>query len=210
MGLIPKDTQFFESLEQQAATVLDGAKKLLHCLENYTNIEAAYLASKEIHEVEQIGDEQVHQLMDRLNKSFITPLDREDIYALTVRLDDILDYVDAVGKRLVTFAIEKPTPYAIELSRIIVRSAEEVHAGVGMLRNLKKPEALLRQCAKINQLENDGDQVFRDALTSLFKDHKHDPVEIIKWKDIYEQLEIATDKCEDVANVLQTVIVKYT
>jgi len=152
----------------------------------------------------------VHQLMGRLNKSFITPLDREDIYELTVRLDDVLDYVDAVAKRLVTFKIAEPTPHAIEFSRIVVRSSEEVKVGVHLLHDLRHGERILRQCAIINQFENDADQVMRDALHSLFDGEALNPLYVIKWKDLYEHLELATDKCEDVANILEAVLVKYT
>jgi len=183
---------------------------LQECLESRGSIDDIYLASKRIHDVEHEGDELVHRLMDRLNKSFITPLDREDIYELTSRLDDVLDYVDAVAKRLVTFKIATPTHHAIELGRIIVRGTEETAIGIALLRDLSKSEAIIRQCAKINQLENDADQVMRDALNDLFNGSQKDPLEVIKWKDIYEHLEVATDKCEDVANILEAVLVKYT
>jgi predicted phosphate transport protein (TIGR00153 family) len=169
-----------------------------------------YLASKRIHDVEHEGDELVHRLMERLNKSFITPLDREDIYELTSRLDDVLDYVDAVAKRLVTFKVSVPTHHAIELGRIIVRGAEETAAGIALLRDLSQADAIIRQCAKINQLENDADQVMRDALNELFNGGTKDPMEVIKWKDLYEHLEVATDKCEDVANIIEAVLVKYS
>ncbi|HJQ97544.1 MAG TPA: DUF47 family protein [Candidatus Polarisedimenticolaceae bacterium] len=210
MPLIPREVQFFDLLEQQSQTVVRGAKLLQECLESKGSLDDLYLASKRIHDVEHEGDELVHRLMERLNKSFITPLDREDIYELTGRLDDVLDYIDAVAKRLVTFKIATVTPHAIELGRIIVRGAEETAVGVAMLRDLSNSEAIIRQCAKINQLENDADQVMRDALNDLFDGGAREPVEIIKWKDLYEHLEVATDKCEDVANILEAVLVKYT
>ncbi len=210
MRLIPREEKFFDLFEEQAANVLKGAQVLLRCFENYTSLDAAYLASKEIREVEHIGDELVHDILARLNKTFVTPLDREDIYELTSRMDDVVDYVDAVAERLVIFQIPKPTPHATEISRIIVRSAEEIAEGVHLLRNLRDPETLARQCTKINQLENDADQVLREALATLFQGQELNAIDIIKWKDIYEHLETATDKCEDVANVLDTVIVKYT
>ena len=125
MGLIPREVKFFDLLEQQSNTVVKGAKLLQGCLESKGSIDDMYLASKRIHDVEHEGDELVHRLMERLNKSFITPLDREDIHQLTSRLDDVLDYVDAVAKRLVTFKIAAPTHHAVELGRIIVRGAEE-------------------------------------------------------------------------------------
>jgi hypothetical protein len=210
MPLIPREVRFFDLLELQSQTVVRGAKLLQECLESKGSLDDLYLASKRIHDVEHEGDELVHRLMERLNKSFITPLDREDIYELTGRLDDILDYIDAVAKRLVTFKIATVTPHAIELGRILVRGAEETAVGVALLRDLSNSEAIIRQCAKINQLENDADQVMRDALNDLFDGGAREPVEIIKWKDLYEHLEVATDKCEDVANILETVLVKYT
>lgn len=210
MGFIPREVKFFDLLEQQSNAVVKGAKLLQECLESKGSIDEIYLASKRIHEVEHEGDELVHRLMERLNKSFITPLDREDIHELTSRLDDVLDYVDAVAKRLVTFKIAAPTHHAIELGRIIVRSAEETAVGITLLRDLSKADAIMKQCEKINQLENDADQVMRDALNDLFNGGARDPIEVIKWKDIYEHLEIATDKCEDVANILESVLVKYS
>ncbi len=210
MRLIPRKVEFYSLLEQQAETTLKGARLLQKCFEEFDAEGGVYLAAKEIHDVEHAGDDLVHKILDLLNKTFITPLDREDIYGLTGKLDDVLDYVDSVAKRLVTFQIQKPTPHAIELSRIITRSSEEIVKGVNLLRNLKEGEALLRQCTRINQLEEDADQVARDALTMLFKDHGHDPMEVIKWKDLYEHLEVATDKAEDVANILETILVKYS
>ena len=210
LGLIPREVQFFDLLETQSQVVVRGAKLLQECLESKGSLDDLYLASKRIHDVEHEGDELVHQLMGRLNKSFITPLDREDIYELTSRLDDVLDYVDAVAKRLVTFKIATVTPHAAELGRIIVRGAEETAIGIALLRDLSQAEAITRQCAKINQLENDADQVMRDALNDLFDGAARDPIEVIKWKDLYEHLEVATDKCEDVANILEAVLVKYT
>ena len=210
MALIPREVQFFDLLEQQSNVVVRGAKLLQECLESKGSIDEMYLASKRIHDVEHEGDELVHRLMDRLNKSFITPLDREDIYELTSRLDDVLDYVDAVAKRLVTFKIATPTHHAIELGRIIVRGAEETAAGIALLRDLSHADAIVRQVAKINQLENDADQVMRDALNELFNGGSRDPLEVIKWKDLYEHLEVATDKCEDVANIIEAVLVKYS
>jgi uncharacterized protein len=209
MRLIPRKTEFYSLLEQQAETGLRGAKLLLDCLVQYSSLESVYLASKEIHDIEHTGDDLVHKVVDLLNKTFITPLDREDIHQLTSKLDDVLDHVDLVSKCLVNYRIEKPTPQCIEFSRIIMRQSEEILQGVKLLRDLRQPDRLLQQCARINQLENDADQVMRDALTDLFKDHSRDPIDVIKWKDIYEHLEEGTDKAEDVANILETVLVKY-
>jgi predicted phosphate transport protein (TIGR00153 family) len=210
VGLIPREVQFFDLLEAQARTVMRGARMLRECLEAPGSLEALAAASKRIHDVEHEGDDLVHHFMARLNKSFITPLDREDLHALCSRLDDVLDYVDAVAKRMVTFRIERPTDHAVALARIIDRGAEEVFDAVRLLRSLDRHEDIVRQCARINQLENDADQVMRDALNSLFNGEAVDPIDVIRWKDLYEHLEIATDKCEDVANIIESVLVKYT
>jgi predicted phosphate transport protein (TIGR00153 family) len=211
MRFLPREMLFFDLLEQHADNVVAGAKMLEGCLESARSMDDMYLASKRIHEVEHQGDEYTHRILERLNKTFITPLDREDIFDLTSRLDDVLDYIDAVAKRLVTFRISHPTAYSIELSRIVHTSSVEVAAGVRLLRDLRKSDAILKVCAKINQYENEADQVMRDALHDLFDGQKPmEPIEVIKWKDLYEHLEIATDKCEDVANVFESVLVKYS
>jgi hypothetical protein len=208
--LLPKEQQFYELFEEQAANLLKAAELLLKTLVEYNGTDTAYVRSKEIHEIEHAGDDMVHNILDRLNKSFITPLDREDLYALTRALDDILDWIDSSAERLVILRIEKATPHAVELARIIMRSSQEVAQAVGLLRNLRQVEPILRLCAGINQLENSADQVLREALASLFHGNKVDAVEVIKWKDIYENLEMATDKCEDVADIIQSVVVKYS
>ncbi|HKQ63025.1 MAG TPA: DUF47 family protein [Candidatus Polarisedimenticolaceae bacterium] len=210
LRLLPREVQVFDLLEAQAGAAVQGAKLLHECLDTKRLLDDVYLVSKRIHDLEHEGDGLLHQLIDRLNKSFITPFDREDIFSLTSKLDDVLDYVDAVAKRLVTFKISTPTPHAVELSRIIVRGTEEMAGGVGLLRDLRQADKLLEQIRCINQLEKDADQVMRDALNLLFNGTLQDPIEIIKWKDLYEHLEVATDKCDDVADILETVLVKYS
>ncbi len=208
MSFIPREEAFFDLLDAQAAVVVKGANLLARCILDRGDPAEFREASERIHEVEQDGDELVHQLVGKLNKTFLTPLDREDIYELCVRMDDILDCVDAVAKRLVIFRITEATHYAAEFAKILECSASEVEAGVRLLRDLRRQDEILRQCARINQLENEADQVMRDALSRLFNGEPRDALEIIKWKDVYEHLELATDKCEDVADVIQTVLVK--
>jgi len=210
MRIFPREVEFFDLLEKQAGVVLKGAVTLARCLESKPAFERIVAMSEQIHSIENEGDDIVHRLMGRLNKTFLTPFDREDIYQLCVRLDDVLDYIDAVAKRLVTFKIEALTPQAIEFVRIIECSAIEVEGGVRLLRDLRRHEEIIRQCTRINQLENEADQVMREALNRLFNGESQDPINLIKWKDLYEHLEIATDKCEDVANVIETVLVKYS
>jgi len=209
LSFVPRDENFFAVFEQQAENALKGARMLHERLENYGGLDAAYTTSKEIHEIEHIGDGLVADCLERLNRTFITPFDREDIFSLTRALDEILDYVDAVAERLVILQIGHTTPMVVELARIILRGAEEVQAGVQLLRNLGNPEPVLRICKTINSLENDADQVLREALRTLFNDPGIDPLEVIKFKDVYENLEMATDKCQDVSNILHTIVAKY-
>lgn len=209
MRLIPRRVEFFDLLEELASTVQRGATLLYQCFEARGTLDDIRLASQKIHDVEHEADEIAHKIFAELNRTFITPLDREDIYALTVRLDDVLDFTDAVAKRLVTFRVSAPLSFAVELSRLVMKGAEEVAAGVRLMRDLRQTEKILAQCARINQIENDADFVLREALNDLFNGGERDPIDIIKWKDLYEHLEVATDKCEDVANVIETVLVKH-
>jgi predicted phosphate transport protein (TIGR00153 family) len=208
--LIPREPAFFDLFEQQAANVLKGAALLRQRLETFTGLDSAYTTSKEVHDLEHIGDEMVAECIDRLNKSFITPFDREDIIALTRALDDVLDWIDSSAERIVILQISHLTPMVTELARIILRSAEEIQQAVQLLRNMKDPEPVLRACRRIVQLENDADQVLREALRQLFADSKAQPLEVIKLKELYENLEMATDQCQDVANILHTIIAKHT
>jgi len=210
LKLVPKETVFFDIFEQQAATVLKGAQLLRSRLDNYTGTESAYTTSKEIHDLEHTGDELVADCLVRLNKTFITPFDREDIFQLTRDLDEVLDWIDSSAERLVILQIGSITPMVTELGRIIVRCAEEIEQAVKLLRRMKDPEPVLRACRRIVKLENDADQVLREALRELFQDNERQPLEVIKLKELYENLENATDAAQDVANILHTVIAKYT
>ena len=209
MRLIPRRVDFFDMLEELAATVRRGAAMLLDCFENATTAEQVRAASVAIHEVENAADDVCHRIIGELNATFITPLDREDIYALTTRLDDVLDYVDAVAKRMVTFRVIRPTPQALELARVINRGSEEMVEAVRLLRDLRQVAQIRDRCQRLNEYENEGDAVLREALDDLFNGVPRVPLEVIKWKDLYEHLEVATDKCEDVANVVETILVKH-
>lgn len=210
LRLIPQEKEFFGLFEQQAATALKAAALLRQRLETYTGLDVAYITSKEIHDLEHVGDELVAECLTRLNKTFITPFDREDIFALTRGLDDVLDWIDSSAERIVILQIASLTPMVVELARIIHRSAEEIHGAIPLLRKLRDGEPVLRACRRIVQLENDADQVLREALRQLFQDPNAPPLEVIKLKELYENLERATDKCQSVANILHTVVAKYT
>jgi hypothetical protein len=201
--IIPQEKHFFDMLETQADIVLEGAEALLDMVKNYDHV-----AEKRdrIKEIEHKGDDYVHKISQELNKTFVTPIDHDDISKLTSCLDDILDYTEAASHRLWSYEIRTIPPDMVKLSEVILASAKEVNHAVKDLRNFKKKNEIFKHCIEINRLENIGDDVTHAAVAALFKNH--DVVDIIKLKEIYEYLEEATDKCEDVADVIKDVFIK--
>ena len=201
-GLIPKEEKFFQMFQEMSKIIIEGAELLKDMMDNFENPVASQRAIKE---VEHKGDAQTHGIIKTLNKSFITPFDREDIYALASALDDILDLIDASSQRFVMYNVEKPTPEAKELAFIILKSCKTIDRAVRLLGG--KDDDIIECCVEVNALENEADRVCREAVSRLFDEEK-DPIQLIKWKEIYETLEKATDKCEDAANILESVVVK--
>ncbi len=204
MKFFPKEIDFFEIFDRAALNVTKAASLLVSLMENFDNIEAR---AKEIYEVEQDGDMLTHDIMKKLNKTFITPIDREDLHTLASGLDDVLDLIWASVDRLAVFKITEPTKEAVAMSKDLFATAEVIHKAIKKLKE-KNYSHVQEYCIEINRLENKIDRGFRDALGSLFENMK-DPILIIKWKEIYEHLEDASDKCEDVANVLESIVLKY-
>jgi uncharacterized protein len=161
---------------------------------------------KQLKTIENRADEMTHTILTKLNQSFITPFDREDIHRLASSLDDVLDYVDAAGERLVVYKISAPPSAASELAGIIVRQCEVLEKAVGLL---EKNSGMLDYLVEVNRLENQADEIARRAIGKLFEKEK-DPISLIKLKELYEVLEMATDKAEEAANVLETVVLKST
>lgn len=201
--IIPQEKHFFDMLEEQADIVLEGAESLLDMVKNFNNV-----AEKRdrIKDIEHKGDEMVHTIAEALTRTFVTPIDQEDISKLTSRLDDILDYIEAASHRLWSYEIKSIPPDMVKLTEVILTSSREVNHAVKDLRNFKKKNEILSHCIEINRLENTGDDITHVAVAELFK--KHDAVNIIKLKEIYEYLEEATDKCEDAADVIKDVFMK--
>jgi predicted phosphate transport protein (TIGR00153 family) len=170
------------------------------------NFENPAQSQRQIKELEHKGDSITHEIINKLNKTFITPLDREDIYALASKLDDILDLIDASAARVIMYNVETILPEAQSLGFIILQSCHAVDKAVAMLGK-KTNEQIFEACVEINALENEADRVSREAISRLFDEEK-DPIQLIKWKEIFETLERATDKCEDAANILESVVVK--
>jgi uncharacterized protein len=201
-GLIPKEEKFFVMFKEMTWNIVAGAELLKDMLDNF---EDPIGSQRRIKDVEHKGDAQTHDIIKKLNKSFITPFDREDIYALSAALDDILDLIDACSQRVVMYNVEKPTPEAKELAFIILKSCQTIDKAVALLGG--KLEPIAEYCVEVNALENEADRVCREAVSRLF-DQEKDPIQLIKWKEIYETLERATDKCEDAANILESVVMK--
>lgn len=201
--IIPQEKHFFDMLEQQADIVLEGAESLMDMVTVFENV-----AEKrdKIKKIEDKGDDMVHMIAESLNRTFVTPIDHDDISKLTSRLDDILDYIEAASHRMWSYEIKAIPADMVKLTEIILRSSKEVNSAVRNLRHLKKANEILKHFIEVNRLENMGDDITHVAVAALFK--KHDAIDIIKLKEIYEYLEEATDKCEDAADVIKDIYVK--
>ncbi len=199
--LIPKEMKFFQLFTEVANNLMDGARHLHQLL-----LDPAGMAAKveHIQEIEHFGDDMTHAIFTKLNQTFITPFDREDIHTLTSSLDDVLDFVNSAATRLILYKIENPPPAAAELAGLIVQQTEALAKAVSVLQ---KPQLVIPHCVEINRLENEADRVSRQAIGHLFENER-DPIQLIKIKELYEVLESATDKAEDAANVLETVALK--
>ena len=203
MRLIPRETKFFEMFAEIASNVTDGARALSELLNHY-DYEQMPAAVAHITEIEHRGDEMTHRILIKLNQTFITPFDREDIHLLASSLDDVLDFIFSAAYRLLNYKITAPSPSAKVLAGIILRQAEELGKALSLLG---KDSHVLQHCVEVNRLENEADQVSREAIGRLF-DGELDPITLIKLKELLEVLEEASDKAEDVADVIETVILK--
>lgn len=202
-GLIPKEERFFKLFKEMTANIIEGAVLLKDMLDNFADPQES---QRRIKDVEHKGDAITHSIIQKLNKTFITPLDREDIYSLASKLDDILDLIDASAQRFIMYNVDHATPEAKSLAFLILQGSQVVDKAVGKLGN-KANEQIFECCVEINAIENEADRVSREAISRLFDEEK-DPIVLLKWKEIYETLEKATDKCEDAANILESVVVK--
>ncbi|MGB2884607.1 MAG: DUF47 domain-containing protein, partial [Dehalococcoidia bacterium] len=203
-SIMPREPKFFDLFEKSVANVAKAAKELADFLEDYTNVP---LKVARITELEHEGDAITHQIMEQLHRTFVTPLDREDIALLTERLDDVMDFIEDAANAMLLYRIEQPTTRAREMAAILVTMTSELVVAVPLLRNRSKMKGILEHCVEINRLENEADAIIRHALAELFDDT---PIaDVIKWREIYEHLETAADKGEDVANVLEGVVLKH-
>jgi len=203
--LIPQDKVFFDLFEQQAATVKEAAYLLVDLTENFSNVKEKRHA---IELLEHKGDQITHDIYQQLNRTFITPLDPEEISRLASTLDEVLDYIDGSAEKMFYYGMGNTDSHMIELAKLIYMSAVEIEGAVKGIRSIKDPRYIEERCIEVNRLENLADDVLAHAVTDLFK--TTDAIQIIKLKDIYEHLETATDDCEDVANVLSDIAIRHS
>lgn len=204
--LMPRSDEFFDDFDRQAQTTQEGARLLHELLQDLTDAPAKV---KRIKEVEHLGDEITHKAFERLHTQFITPFDRAEIHRLLSRIDDVLDLADGASERMLLYEVTDVPTEARELGRVLHASALKMQEAVAALREIKKPKGILKACVEINRLENEADHLLRSGLAKLFKSGA-DPLTVIKWKEIYELLESATDRCEDVANVIEGVVLEHS
>ena len=207
LGLFPREERFFDLFERNAHNLVEGGKALLLALENPDALDTqrAHLT-----EVEHWADEVTHQVMAALNRTFVTPLDREDIAGLAHALDDVVDFMEAALTRMLLFHIRTPTPLARDLARIILQQTEAIDRAMPLLRTKSDMAGIHEYLVEINRLENEGDRLLEAALGTLYDDVPDIAglVDRLKWREVYELLETATDRAEDVANVLEAIVLK--
>ena len=201
---MPTEENFFELFDDIAQVLVDAAVCLHDFITDYQDLESK---SHALRDMERRVDHATDEICKRLNISFVTPIDREDIHSLAISMDDVLDYMEAAADRMRLYGVEAPREEAAELSALLVEGTKLIQKSVSALADFRDINSILGPCVEINKLENQGDQVLRKALARLFKEETR-PLEIAKWQEIFDRLETATDRCEDVANVLESIVVK--
>jgi uncharacterized protein len=204
-ALVPKDTVFFDLFERQAVLLKEAASQLVALTEDFTNVKEK---RSEIEKLEHRGDQITHDIYGQLNRTFIPPLDPEEISNLASTLDEVLDYIDGSAEKMFYYNLESSDSPMIELAKIINLSTNEIETDVKCIRSIRDSRYIEERCIEVNRLENLADDVLAQAVTDLFR--TTDAITIIKLKDIYEHLEIATDTCEDVANTLSDIAIRHS
>jgi predicted phosphate transport protein (TIGR00153 family) len=202
LPFIPREEKFFELFVEDARNVLAGARLLEQFLRSYDHRERI---ASQLRDLEREGDVLSHGIGQKLEHTFVTPFDREDIHQLISRLDDVLDFIEEVADTCILYKIDAPTPQALAQAEIVVKQGEEIVRALEKLRGFKNVSP---HWIEIHRLENEGDRIARQAIADLFTDGA-DPLETIKWKDVYALLEDTIDACEDVANVIERIVVKH-
>lgn len=202
-NILPKEEEYFTFFSQMTDQIREASDALVEMMQDTNGNSEAY--SRRIKAAEHACDELTHKITTKLNTSFITPFDREDIYMLVVALDDVLDYIDAGSRGIVMYDIKGVTEHAQRFAKVIQGLAIELHSAVSLLA---KPAGMNQHIVEIHRLENEADDVYFRAIGELFR-NETDPIKIIKWKELYEILENATDRCESVANIIESIVIKH-
>jgi uncharacterized protein len=203
--LMPREGKFFDYFNDHAEQILQGAIELNAFMNDIDNIETHV---RNVETIEKRADKITHQTVELLHKTFITPLDRDEIHQLISKMDDILDMMEDVAQSMFLYDVHHVTPEAKKLSELCVTCAEKVKAAVAFLSNMENSDAILKTCADIDKLESEADHVMRSAMAKLFRDKDIEPRELIKLKAIYEMLEAVTDRCQDVANIIEGIVLE--
>jgi predicted phosphate transport protein (TIGR00153 family) len=205
--LMPRQGRFFGLFDGHAKLIVDGANALVDVLRHYENGKDRGAGIKVIEDIEHAADRITHETVQLLHTTFVTPFDRDDIHRLISRMDDVLDLIQDTGESLVLYDIQKVTPEALELAELLLRCAERVQSAVKLMATMADGPQMLKICEEIDKLESEADKVMRAAISKLFRDET-DVRQLIKLKAVYESLESATDKCQDVANVIESVVLE--
>lgn len=203
--LMPRQVAFFDYFDRMAEKTLEGAKALVELIEDFSGIAEK---SRRIKTIEHEGDTITHECIEELHRTFITPIDRDSIHRLITRMDDILDFIESVAERVNLYEIDAPTDEFRQLGRVLHASVEQVGKAVRGLRNMRNAREILAECVEINRLENEADALLRMAVGRLFRSST-DPLTVMKWKELYEVIEEATDRCEDVANLVEGIVLEH-
>ncbi len=205
--LLPKDEKFLKLFIKDVENLVTAATLFKEAMACGISSQERAQKIRKLEELEHKGDEITHHILSELSLTFITPLDREDIHALATTLDDILDYIQGTGHRMILYQIESITPEEERLARLIYEQVLELNKAIPLLHQLKKADTIKDALVKINSIENEADDVFERAIADLFRNCK-DPIELIKVKELLVSLETATDQCEDAANVIESIMIK--
>jgi predicted phosphate transport protein (TIGR00153 family) len=204
LNFLPKEEQYFALFIQMTVYISDAARELKEMLADKDHDFAEYV--RRIKGLEHACDELTHSISTRLNKSFITPFDREDIYMMSTALDDIVDLINGAARAIIDYDVHEIKDYAHDFADVINRMAEQLREVVAIL---EKPKNITQRLVEIHRLENEGDDIYHAAVAELFREEP-DPLTVLKWKEIYEKLEAAIDRCENVANIIESVVIKHT
>ena len=202
--LLPREDQYFDLFVQMTNYIVDAVHELRAMLNDKQPNYAEY--SQRIKRLEHACDELTHTISTKLNKSFITPFDREDIYLMSSALDDIVDLIDDAARAIIIFDVTEIRDYAHDFAEVLEKMTEQLRE---IVATLQKPKNITQRLVEVHRLENDGDDIYHAAIAELFHDEK-DPLTVLKWKEIYEKMEAAIDRCENVANIIESVIIKHT